>query len=191
MPSRRLCVPAQTPVRPVLDRQAFEAHEVLVVGGCQHEPIHVRNRGDLTIDERRGSAQRFKPCSLFAVPRRRRLVVRQDRKRHPHDVTEKRVEGVAALALGKPAAAIGELVPDGRRNRALETVFNQTFKNRRVRPLGDRDRDDAGVEKICERQSDTLRPVVRSRVAPAKSSSTPISRSECFSRNLLYASPKC
>lgn len=149
------------------------------------------NRGDLTVDERRRSADRFKPRPLFAVPRRRSLVVRQDRKRPTHDVTEIRFERVAALAFGKPATTIGEFVPDGRRKCALGTVLVQTFKNRRVRPLGDRDRDDACVEKICERQRDTLRPVVLSRVEAAKSSSTPISRSECLSRNFLYASPKC
>ena len=81
------------------------------------------NRGDLTIDERRWSAERFKPRPLFAVPRRRSLVVRQDRKRPAHDVTEISVERVAARAFWKPATTIGELVPDGRRNCALGTVL--------------------------------------------------------------------
>ena len=81
------------------------------------------NRGDLTIDERRWSAEHFKPRPLFAVPRRSSLVVRQDRKRPTHDVTEIRFERVAALAFGKPATTIGELVPDGRRNGALGTVL--------------------------------------------------------------------
>lgn len=81
------------------------------------------NRGDLTVDERRWSAQRFKPRSLFAVPRRRSLVVRQDRKRSLHDVPEIRLERGATLAFWQPTTPVGELVPDWRRNCALGTVL--------------------------------------------------------------------
>jgi hypothetical protein len=118
-----LCLRAHVSLRPVLDRQPLETGDVFVVGSRQHKPIHMSNRGDLTIDEGRWSAERFKPRPLFAVPRRSGLVVRQDRKRPTHDVTEIRFERVAALAFGKPATTTGELVPDGRRNGALGTVL--------------------------------------------------------------------
>ncbi len=149
------------------------------------------NRGDLTVDERRWPAQRFKPRSLFAVPRRRSLVVRQDWKRSLNDVPEISVERGAALAFRQPSTPERELVPDWRSDCALRTVLVETLKNRRVRSLRDRGRDDARVEKICERQRDTFRPVVLSRVEAAKSRSMPTSRRECVSRNFLYASAKC
>ena len=74
--------------RPVLDRQPFEAREVLFVYSRQHKPVHVSNRSDLAVNERRWSTQRFKPRSLFAVPSCRGLVIRQDRKRSVHDIPE-------------------------------------------------------------------------------------------------------
>ena len=187
----RLCLPAGVSFRPVLDRQPFEAAEVLVICRRQHKPVHMGNRGDLTVDERRRPAARFKPRPLVAVPRRRRLVVRQNRKRSVHDVTEIGFERGPAPAFWQPPTPIRELVPDWRRNCALGTTLVQTLKNRRVRSLRDRGRNDARVQKISGRHRDTLRPVVLSRVEAAKSSSTPISSRECFSRNFLYASPKC
>jgi hypothetical protein len=153
--------------------------------------MHVSNRGDLTVDERRRSSQRLQSRSLFAVPRRRRFVVRQDRKRSAHDVAEIRLERRAALAFRQSPTSIGEFVPDWRCNGALRTALVQTLKNRCVRCLRDRGRHDTCVEKICEIQRDTLRPVVRSRVEAAKSSSTPMSRREWLLRNFLYASRKC
>jgi hypothetical protein len=81
------------------------------------------NRGDLTVDERRWPADRFKPRPLFAMPRRRRLIVRQDRKRSVHDVMEIGLERSAALAFWQPPTPVGELVPDWRRNCALGTVL--------------------------------------------------------------------
>ena len=48
--------------------------------GREHKPIHVGNRGDLTVDERRRSTQPFKSRPFLAVPGRRSLVVRQDQK---------------------------------------------------------------------------------------------------------------
>jgi hypothetical protein len=85
--------------------------------------MHMGNRGDLTVNERRWSAQRFKPRPLFAMPRRRSLVVRQDRKRSVHDVMEISLERGAALALWQPPTPVGELVPDWRRNCALGTAL--------------------------------------------------------------------
>ncbi len=81
------------------------------------------DRGDLTVDERRGPAKGLKPRPLFAVPSRCGLVVRQDRKRPVHNVTEIRLNGGATPALRQPATPVGELVPDGRRNRALGTML--------------------------------------------------------------------
>jgi hypothetical protein len=187
----RLCLRSHVPRQPVLNRQPLEAGEILVVCRRQHKPMHMGNRGDLAVDERRWSAQRFKPRPLFAVPSRRSLVVRQDRKRSVHDVMEIGLERGAALALWQPPTAVDELMPDWRGDCALRTVLVETLKNRRVWSLRDRDRDDACVEKICERQRSTLRPVVLARAELAKSSSTPISRREWLSRNFRYASPKC
>ena len=172
-------------LRPVLYPQPFETDEVFVDCRRKHQPIHVGNRGDLTVDERHWSAQGFKARSLFAVPRRRRLVVRQDWKRSPNDVPEIGLERRAALPFGKTPTPTGELVPDRGRNCAFGTVLVQALENRPVRSLGDRGRDDARVEKICERQKDTVRPAVLSRAEAAKSSSTPTSRSEWVLRNFL------
>lgn len=149
------------------------------------------NRGNLAVDKRRWSTQRFKPGPFFPVPRRRSLVVRQDRKRSVHDVPEIGLKRGAALAFWKPPTPIGKLVPHRRRNCALGTVLVETLENCRVRCLRYGRGNDASVEKIRESQRDTFRPVVLSRVEPAKSSSTPISRRECVLRNFLYASPKC
>ena len=110
-------------LRPVLDRQSFEVDEIPVVGRRQHKAMHVSNRGDLTVDERRRSSQRLQSRSLFAVPRRRRFVVRQDRKRSAHDVAEIRLERRAALAFRQSPTSIGELVPDWRRNYAFGAVL--------------------------------------------------------------------
>ena len=153
--------------------------------------MHVGNRGDLTIDERRWSSQHFEPRSFVAVPRCRRLVVRQDRKRAVHDVTKIRLERGAPLAFWQSPTPIRQLVPDRRRNCALRAVLVETLENRRSRSLRYGRGNNARVEKIREFQRDTFRPVVLSRVEPAKSSSTPISRRECVLRNSLYASPKC
>jgi hypothetical protein len=102
-----------------------------------------------------------------------------------HDVTEIRLERRATLAFWQPRTPVGELVPEWRRQCTLGTVLVEMFKNRRVSSFRDGVGDDAGVKKICERQRDTLRPAALSRVDAAKSSSTPISRSECVSRNFL------
>ena len=109
--------------RPVLDLQPFEVGEIFVVCRRQYKPVHMSNRGDLTVDERCWSAERFKPRPLFAVPRRRSLVVRQDGKRPAQDIMEISLERGAALALWQPATPVGELVPDWRRNRALGAVL--------------------------------------------------------------------
>src|SRR5438093_12504050 len=98
------------------------------------------NRGDLTVDERRRPPQRFKPRPLFAMPRCRSLVVRQDRERSLDDVTEIGFERSPALAFWQPPTPIRKLVPDWRRDRALGTVFVQTLENRGVRSLRDRGR---------------------------------------------------
>lgn len=81
------------------------------------------NCGDLTVDERRWSPQRFEARSLLAVPCRRRLVVREDWKRSVHDVAEIRLERRATLAFWQPPTPVGELVPDWRRNCAVGTVL--------------------------------------------------------------------
>jgi hypothetical protein len=72
---RHPCLLSPMSLGPVLDRQPFEAGEVLLLCSRQHRPIHMSNRSDLAVSERRWSAQRFKPRSLFAVPRCRNLVV--------------------------------------------------------------------------------------------------------------------
>jgi hypothetical protein len=100
--------------------------------------MHMGNCGDLTVDERSGSPERFKPRSLFAVPRRRSLIVRQDGKRPVHDVTEIGLERGAPPASWQPSTPVAELVPDWRRHRALRTVLVQAFKDRRVWLLRDR-----------------------------------------------------
>jgi hypothetical protein len=85
--------------------------------------MHMSNRGDLTVDERRWPADRFKPRPLFANLRRCSLIVRQDRKRSVHDVMEIDLKCSAALAFWQPPTPVGELVPDWRRNCALGTVL--------------------------------------------------------------------
>jgi hypothetical protein len=187
----RLYFLADVPLRPVLDAQTPEAGEVFLVCRRQHEPVHMGNRRNLTVDERSGSAKRFESRPLFPVPCRRGLIVWQDGERSLHDVTEIRFERGPALSLGQASTAIREFVPDWRRNRALRTALVQMFKNHAIGSFGDRGRNDAGVEEITERHRDTLRPVVLSRVETAKSSSTPISFTECRSRNRRYASLKC
>ena len=85
--------------------------------------MHMSNRGDLTVDERRRPTERLKPRTLFAMPRRRRLVVRQDRKRPVHHVIEISLERSAALSLWQPPTPVGEFMPDRRRNCGLGTVL--------------------------------------------------------------------
>jgi len=75
--------------------------------------VNVRNGRNLTINERRGPTERFEPRSLFTVPRRRGLVVRQDRKRASYDVAEVSVKSVPPFALRETTAAVREFVPDG------------------------------------------------------------------------------
>jgi hypothetical protein len=53
--------------------------------------MHMGNRCDLTVNERSGSAKRFKSRPFFPVPRRRSLVVRQDGERSLDDVTANRL----------------------------------------------------------------------------------------------------
>ena len=182
---------ARVSLRPVLEGQPFEPGEISVVCGGQNKRIDMSDGGDLAVDERRWSAHRVKPRPLFAVPRRRSPVVRQNWKRYAHDVMEIHLQRGPASPSWQPATPVGELVPDWRRNGALRSVLVQTGKNRRVRSFRDRGRDDWCVQKIRERHSDTLRPVVLSRVEAVKFSSMPISLREYFSRNRLYASPKC
>src|SRR5438445_7979522 len=106
----RLCLWTHWSLRPVLDLQPFEAGEVFVVCSRQYKPMDMSNRGDLTVDERCWSAERFKPRPFLAVPRRRSLVVRQDRKRPMHDVMEICLERSAALPFWQPPTPVGELV---------------------------------------------------------------------------------
>ena len=42
--------------------------------------MHMSNRGDLAINERRWSAECFEPRPLLAVPRRGSFIVREDWK---------------------------------------------------------------------------------------------------------------
>ena len=60
--------------------------------------------------------------AFFAVPRGGCLVVRQNRKRALDDLTEIGFERSAPLSFRQPAAAVRELMPDRRGNRALRTV---------------------------------------------------------------------
>ncbi len=187
----RLFLLANVSLRPVLDPQTPEADEVLLIRRRQHESAHVGNRRNLTVHERGGSAERFKSCPFFPVPRRRSFVVRQDGKRALDDITQIRFERRPPPPLGQPPTAVRELMPDWRRDRTLRTALTQTLENRRIGSLGDGRRNDACVEKVSERHRDTLRPVVLSRVETEKSSSKPISSRECRSRNFLYASLNC
>jgi hypothetical protein len=176
--------------RPVLDGQPFEPREIFVVRSREHKAIHMGNRGNLTVDERRRPAQRFKSRPFLAVPGRRSLVIRQDRKRTVHDVAEISLQRRAAFPLRKSPRPVGQFVPYESRDRALWTVHVQTLENGWIGCLRDGRGDDARVEKICDLQSVTLRPVVLSRAAAAKSLSRPISSSEWVLRNFLYASRK-
>ena len=172
--------------RPVLDGQPFEPREIFVVRSREHKAIHMGNRGNLTVDERRRPAQRFKSRPFLAVPGRRSLVIRQDRKRTVHDVAEISLQRRAAFPLRKSPRPVGQFVPYESRDRALWTVHVQTLENGWIGCLRDGRGDDARVEKICDLQSVTLRPVVLSRAAAAKSLSRPISSSEWVLRNVLY-----
>lgn len=156
----------------------------------QHESVYVGDRRDLTVDERRGSADRVKARPFFPVPRGCSFVVCQDGERTVDDVAKIGFKRRPALPFWQPPAAIRELMPDWRGDGTLRTALTQTFENRRIGSLGNGGRHDACIEKICERHQDTLRPGVLSRVETAKSSVMPISLRECRSRNFLYASLK-
>ena len=178
-------------LRPVLNRKAFEAHEILVVGGHHDQPIDVGDRRNLAIDKWRWVSQGFVASAFLAVPCRGGLVVRQDRKGAVDDITQIGLQCCSSFPLGKPPASENEFVPNWRCDRALCAVRLETLQNRRIPRLRDGRRDDASIEEKREFQKDTLRPVVRSRTEAAKPSTMPISAIECVLRNFRYASRKC
>src|SRR5579871_2475032 len=145
-----------SPLRPGFDGQALESSEVLGVCRREHQAVHMGNRRDLPVDEWRWPTQRLKPRSLLAVPCRRGLVVRQERKRTVHDIAEILLQRRAPFSLWKPPTPVGQFVPDRRRDRALWTERVQTLENGGVRRLQHGRRDDARVEKIDELQTDTF-----------------------------------
>ena len=129
---------ANESLRPILDGQSLKAGEVLFIGRREHESVHMGNGRDLAVNVRSRSAERFKSCPFLAVPRRRSLVVRQNRKRCLNHLAEIRFERGPAFPLRQASTTICELMPDWRRNRALGTVRPQMFQDRRIRSLGDR-----------------------------------------------------
>jgi hypothetical protein len=106
----------RAPLGPVLDGDLSEASEVPGVQGDQYQLVDMGDRGDLAIDERRSPAECLETCSLMAVPRRRKLVIRKNWKRYLYDVVEIGFESNSALASWQPTAAVRELVPDRRRS---------------------------------------------------------------------------
>ena len=60
---------------PAHNPDAFEASEVCRVGGDEYQVVGVRDRGDLTVNERRHPAERCESRPLSSVPLSTRLVV--------------------------------------------------------------------------------------------------------------------
>lgn len=170
---------------PVLDVEIFEAREIPGVDRDQDKSVGMSDRRDLSIGVWRGSAKSLETSSLFAMPHGGNLVIRKDWKCRVYDVVKIRLESGSALALGQPTAAVRELVPHRCRDGALMTVLVEPFDNLRVGNLGDGRGHDARVQKISKRQRETLRPRLLSRVDGTKSSSSPISSSECIVRKFL------
>src|SRR5262245_48846962 len=98
--------------------------------------MHMGDRGNLTVDEWGGSAERREACPFLPVPGRRSFVVCQDRERALDDVTEIGFERRPALPLGQSPTTRRELMPDWGCDRTLRTALAQTLQNQRIRSLG-------------------------------------------------------
>ena len=85
--------------------------------------MHMGNRCDLAINERCRRAERFEACPLLTMPCRRCLIVWQVGERPTHNVAEIGFQCRAPVAFWQSAAAIGQLVPDRRRDRALGAML--------------------------------------------------------------------
>jgi len=90
--------------------------------------MHVGDCRNLAVDEGRRLAEGFEARPFFAMPSGRCLIIRQIGKRPTHDVTKIGFKRGAPLAFWQPAAAIRELVPDGRRNRAFGAMLGQMLR---------------------------------------------------------------
>ena len=172
-------------LRPVFDSQPFEANEIVIIRRDQHESVDVRDRCNLSINERCRSSWRFKASAFSAVPLCCGLVVRQVRKRTSDDIPQVSFESSPSLTLRQPATTVGQLVPHGRGDRTLGAILVQTLEDLGIGSFRDGRRDDVRIQEVPDRQNDTFRPVVLSRVETAKSPSTPTSSREYFFRNLL------
>ena len=172
-------------LRPVFDPQALEANEIVIVRRDQHESVDVRDRCNLSINERCRSSQRLKASAFSAVPLCCGLVVGQVRKRASDNIPQVSFESSPSLALRQPATTVRQLVPNGRGDRTLWAILVQTLEDSGIGSFRDGRRDDVGIQEVPDRHNDTLRPVVLSRVEAAKSPSTPISSREYFFKNLL------
>src|SRR5687767_3709396 len=124
------------------------------------------------------------------MPARGRLVVGQDRKRRLDDVAKIGFQRVLAPACGQAAPSERELMPDRRRDGAHFAVRFEPPNDLRMGNFRRRRGNDAGVQEVAQRHSETLRPAPLSRSEAAKSSSSPTSSSACLSRKLRYAAPK-
>ena len=176
---------AHVSLRPVFNRQVFEANEIVIVRRDQHESVDVRDRCNLSINERCRSSQRLKASAFSAVPRCCGLVVGQVRKRTSDDILQVSFESSPSPALRQPATTVRQFVPDGCGDRTLGAMLVQTLEDLGIGSFRDGRRDDVRIQQVADRHKDTLRPVVLSRVETAKSLSTPISAREYFFRNLL------
>ena len=172
-------------LRPVFDPQASEANEIVIVRRHQHESVDVCDRCNLSIDERCRSSQRLEAGAFSAVPLCRGLIVRQVRERTSDDIPQVSFESCPSLTLRQPATTVRQLVPNGRGNRTLGAILVQALEDLGIGPFRDGRRDDVSIQEVPDRQNDTFRPVVLSRVETAKSPSTPIPSRECFFKNLL------
>ncbi len=174
-------VPASWPalrLRPVFYLQPVEAGEVPDIGGDQNEPVDVGDRRNLSIDVRRRTASGIEPGTLLAVPSRRGFVVRKNWKGRVDDLPDVRIQGRAASASGQPADTIGQFVPDGCRDRAFSLAPVQPLEDFRMGRLRYRQRDDARVQKVCDAQKPTSRPVSFARSDRTNASSRPTSSRE-------------
>src|SRR5579864_9037042 len=143
----------------------------------------VGHSGDLRINIRNGTAQRLEPGSLLAVPRRGRIVIRENRERRAHDVLQIRVEGGSSPPARKTPKSEGQLVPDRCCDRAPAVMFAEPAEDAPVGYLRNWRRHDTRVEQVAQRHSETLRPEPFSLAAVKKSGSRPTSSSEYRSRN--------
>lgn len=106
-------------LRPVFDDEVSETVEVSNVRCHEDQVVDARDRGDLSVNVGLGLAEALLASSLDTVPVRGLRIIRQDRKGPANHVLQVRLQFLFPLPSGKARAAVGQLVPHDRRDRAL------------------------------------------------------------------------